>query len=167
MIPDNCCVDGTIAAHDAFSFFDSTRDLKDKLGELFNPDGIRLPDGNFAVGQTAMASGTTVYIEQDSPSNSFCQSVNPMDYFQYLCEMYPIKLKSLVKENRLDASELSFAAEYLGRIEGDPEIVELLLDLLGHSKAYVREGALYGLYFLFLRITHLLWLFWRYRKRLR
>ena len=39
---------------------------------------------------------------------------------------------------------LTFAAEYLGRAPADVA-VPALLPLLDHPKAYVREGALYGL----------------------
>lgn len=55
----------------------------------------------------------------------------------------PALLIEWVKSGELEPCDLTFAAENLGRI---PSALPVLLDLLKHDSAVVREGALIGLY---------------------
>jgi hypothetical protein len=45
----------------------------------------------------------------------------------------------------MDPSSLTFAAEILGRHDADAVFSKVLIDLLRHPSAVVREGAVYGL----------------------
>lgn len=66
------------------------------------------------------------------------------DLFAHLVESDPGRLLGYLRDPELDPTLLTFAAEIAGRIEG-AETVQALLPLLNHPKAYVREGAVYGL----------------------
>lgn len=66
------------------------------------------------------------------------------DMFEQLAASAPGALLTLVNENCLQPSELTLAAEALGRI-ASPEAETVLTRLLDHPSAVVREGAIYGL----------------------
>jgi len=57
----------------------------------------------------------------------------------------PDGLLGLIKAGTLRPTLLTFAAEHAGRIPDSLKVVAVLLPLLDHPKAYVREGVLYGL----------------------
>jgi hypothetical protein len=65
--------------------------------------------------------------------------------FEFLAAKYPKSLLQLIVEGRLDAADLTFAAEIAVRIATSEEVVRVLRPLLAHSAAVVREGAIYGL----------------------
>ena len=67
------------------------------------------------------------------------------DEFDYLSQYHPGILVALIKNNELEDTLLTFAAESLG-LSKNTELVETtLLPLLNHQFAPVREGAIYGL----------------------
>lgn len=66
--------------------------------------------------------------------------------FEHLAANDPEALLTMIRSGELAPTELTFAAEYAGDIEGhDPEVLDVLGSLLTHEKAYVREGVVYGL----------------------
>lgn len=64
--------------------------------------------------------------------------------FEELSESEPEKLLALVRRRTLRPSDLTFAAEALGRVSSG-HAKHALLELLDHAAALVREGAIYGL----------------------
>lgn len=73
----------------------------------------------------------------------YCRWSKPCEAaFEYLVETDPASLLKLISSGRLSASELTFAAEIAGRI---PQSRDILIKLLAHKDAVVREGAVYGL----------------------
>lgn len=67
------------------------------------------------------------------------------DLFEKLADHSPAQLIRLVQEGRLKDTDLTFAAEAIGRIRDHSLAVPALRHLLAHPAAVVREGALYGL----------------------
>lgn len=65
------------------------------------------------------------------------------DELERLAEHDPQGLLYLMET--MPAYELTFAAEHLGRHQSTQAVLQRLVSLLEHPKAYVREGALYGL----------------------
>lgn len=66
-------------------------------------------------------------------------------FFEELAASHPERLIQLIFNGGLRPSDLTFAAETLGRVaEGRPAI-RALLALLGHNSSLAREGAIYGL----------------------
>ncbi len=65
--------------------------------------------------------------------------------FEYLAARYPGALLSLVQDRRLEAADLTFAAEIVGRLANHVAVRAALVPLLAHAEAVVREGAIYGL----------------------
>src|SRR5690606_30816822 len=64
---------------------------------------------------------------------------------EYILEKDPRQLAVLIKSDALHSSELTFAAEIMGRC-GDSNLVRQTVGpLLRHAAAVVREGAIYGL----------------------
>ena len=64
--------------------------------------------------------------------------------FEYLATHEPDVLIEQLTSGALEPSALTFAAEWAGR-SGGPGATEVLLALLEHPSALVREGAVYGL----------------------
>lgn len=64
--------------------------------------------------------------------------------FEKLAEENPEALFELMSQ--LEPTELTFAAEILGKHSDHFKHLFYLCDLLNHEKVYVREGAIYGLY---------------------
>lgn len=68
--------------------------------------------------------------------------------FEFLAQNHPSALLMLVESNKLEPTDLTFAAEIAGRITEEnlqQRVRRALLPLLNHSASYVREGAVYGL----------------------
>jgi hypothetical protein len=65
--------------------------------------------------------------------------------FDLLAARFPRDLAKLIQDNRLEASDLTFAAEALGRSNMGWLVRHALKPLLTHTSAVVREGAIYGL----------------------
>ncbi len=65
--------------------------------------------------------------------------------FNALAESAPIELINLVRADVLEPHDLTYAAEALGRIADEKKVAPILLRLLSHASAVVREGAVYGL----------------------
>ncbi len=65
--------------------------------------------------------------------------------FERLARDAPQELVALLQGNTLPSHQLTFAAEIAGRLMSTEMVVEPLLELLRHSSAVVREGAIYGL----------------------
>ena len=65
--------------------------------------------------------------------------------FEYLLRHHPAALLTWVQSGRLDAADLTFAAEIAGRATDSPSVRRVLAPLLAHREAVVREGAIYGL----------------------
>ena len=65
--------------------------------------------------------------------------------FEYLAENYPTALVQLVQDGALRYTDLTFAAEIVGRLDDSPVVRKTLEPLLSHREAVVREGAIYGL----------------------
>ena len=66
------------------------------------------------------------------------------ELFEYLVDHDPPRLLGLLRDDAMDPTLLTFAAETAGRIPG-PQTVEALIPLAHHPKAYVREGVTYAL----------------------
>jgi len=66
------------------------------------------------------------------------------DCLDHLALYEPLRLLELLKDPTLHDADLSFAAEKAGTINL-PEVRVLLVELLEHESAVVREGAVYGL----------------------
>lgn len=66
------------------------------------------------------------------------------DLFERLLTRNPSRLLAYLRDPDLDPTLLTFAAEIAGRLPDDRPVAPLL-ELLAHPKAYVREGAVYGL----------------------
>jgi len=67
------------------------------------------------------------------------------DAFEYLADGFPEGLLALIRSGRLEAADLTFAAEIAGRLPDHSAIRSALVPLLSHREAVVREGAIYGL----------------------
>ena len=65
--------------------------------------------------------------------------------FEHAAEHHPEWLLRLIRSGELPAADLTFAAEYVGRVTLHAEARAALLPLLEHEDAVVREGAVYGL----------------------
>lgn len=65
--------------------------------------------------------------------------------FEFLSINYPAQLIRLMKLARLEAADLTFAAEIVGDVHDHSAVLSILLPLLEHDEAVVREGAVYGL----------------------
>lgn len=65
--------------------------------------------------------------------------------FEYLASRHPESLLAWIDSGLLSPTDLTFAAEYAGRIEAPLRVRACLLPLLGHPEAFVREGVIYGL----------------------
>ncbi|TKC97114.1 HEAT repeat domain-containing protein [Polyangium fumosum] len=65
--------------------------------------------------------------------------------FDYLAQRWPEQLITLMEHGNLEPADLTFAAEIAGRTVEGSSIRRVLLKLLEHPKAVVREGAIYGL----------------------
>lgn len=77
-------------------------------------------------------------IEEDRP----CRAV-----FDQLASRNPARLLAWLRDETLDDHLLTFAAESAGRVPAEfaDDARRSLIDLLRHPRAYVREGAVYGL----------------------
>lgn len=64
---------------------------------------------------------------------------------QQLAQNDPVELARIIASGALRDTSLTFAAERLGCAGDRALVLRTLLPLLDHEKAYVREGALYGL----------------------
>ena len=69
----------------------------------------------------------------------------------FICEddlrkMSAEALAQAMRTNELDDTCLTFAAEILGQLDTEHAYFPALVELLQHEKAYVREGAVYGLW---------------------
>lgn len=65
--------------------------------------------------------------------------------FEYLAVNHPQDLLRLVDSKLLTPPTLTFAAEISGRIADSQGVRLVLVPLLDHPHALVREGAIYGL----------------------
>ncbi|EYF00653.1 HEAT repeat domain-containing protein [Chondromyces apiculatus] len=65
--------------------------------------------------------------------------------FEFLAVQHPASLLRLIEQGKLDAADLTFAAELAGRLKHSEAVRRTLLPLLAHPRAVVREGAIYGL----------------------
>lgn len=65
--------------------------------------------------------------------------------FELLAARFPRDLSKLIEQNRIETSDLTFAAEALGRSNMGWLVRHALKPLLRHASAVVREGAIYGL----------------------
>jgi hypothetical protein len=65
--------------------------------------------------------------------------------FELLAARFPHDLVKLIEQDRLEPSDLTFAAEALGRSNIGWLVRRALKPLLRHASAVVREGAIYGL----------------------
>lgn len=63
---------------------------------------------------------------------------------RFLSKHYPQYLLDMINQQLLEPVDLTFAAEYAGKINSE-QVKQTLLPLLKHPSAIVREGALYGL----------------------
>lgn len=67
------------------------------------------------------------------------------EMFEFLSHESPEHLAKIIEEESLEASTLTFAAEYMGNCEDTKLVKKTLFPLLAHKEAVVREGAVYGL----------------------
>lgn len=93
---------------------------------------------------TALSPGpreTSVVLTEDCPKiPNYCEA-----YFRELVERNPDELISLIESGELEETDLTFAAEILGSAPDSDRVVPVLVGLLDHPSALVREGAVYGL----------------------
>ena len=70
---------------------------------------------------------------------------NPKSSFE---EMPLTDLAQSIRSGTMAPTDLTFAAEHFGQRSTDPATVrEVLVPLLSHEQSYVREGALYGIFY--------------------
>lgn len=67
------------------------------------------------------------------------------DFFRQLVSSDPGRLAKIIREENLKPSQLTFAVEIFGEIEDSPLVIDVLLPMLDHDSALVREGVIYGL----------------------
>ncbi len=67
------------------------------------------------------------------------------ELFEHLAASYPAELAKLIEAPVLASADLTFAAEALGRTTNSDRVRRVLVPLLKHPSAIVREGAIYGL----------------------
>lgn len=65
--------------------------------------------------------------------------------FEFILAHDPSQLALLIKSRGLHPGDLTFAAEILGRSTESNRVRAVLVPLLRHEEAVVREGAIYGL----------------------
>jgi hypothetical protein len=65
--------------------------------------------------------------------------------FEYLAERQPEWLIALVQRGALRDADLTFAVETVGRVRDSRVVRRVLLPLLHHPSAVVREGVIYGI----------------------
>lgn len=65
--------------------------------------------------------------------------------FEYMAFKYPASLLSLLSSGRLEPADLTFVAEIVGRLDDHDRVRAVLVPLLSHTAAVVREGTIYGL----------------------
>jgi hypothetical protein len=65
--------------------------------------------------------------------------------FEFLVKLNPDYLIKVIKSNRLDAGDLTHAAEILGKSDDSEKVVPILMHLLDNNVPVVREGAVFGL----------------------
>lgn len=66
-------------------------------------------------------------------------------YFEELVISNPNELLELIKSNKLENSLLTFAVEIAGKYIHTNECFNILISLLNHESAIVKEGIIYGL----------------------
>jgi len=65
--------------------------------------------------------------------------------FEEMAREDPARLISMLADDRLMPTDLTFAAEIAGGIADSALVRPALLRLLGHPSPFVREGAIYGI----------------------
>ncbi|AKT44062.1 HEAT repeat domain-containing protein [Chondromyces crocatus] len=65
--------------------------------------------------------------------------------FEFLALQHPAELLRLIRNGKLEAADLTFAAEIAGQLKNSHAVQTTLLPLLSHTEAVVREGAIYGI----------------------
>lgn len=76
----------------------------------------------------------------DSPYTQVCEGL-----FEYLALHDPQELFTLIRSGTLSDAFLTYAVEWVGKTELKQEALEVLKSVLSHPRAFVREGAVYGL----------------------
>ncbi len=95
-------------------------------------------EGETDTAATSSASSTT----QIHDTSRLAVNENMLEF---VAENDPEKLLLLINSGNLDTPDLALAAEIAGTISVQNLVVPVLLDLLSHESAVVREGAIYGL----------------------
>ena len=81
------------------------------------------------------------HVRAKLPAQILCEAT-----FEYLAQNHPYWLIVLIQSRALENTDLTFAAEAVGLINNSPYLILLvLLPLLHHHSAMVREGAIYGI----------------------
>lgn len=109
-------------------------------------------DGTFTFQETQQAEVSTLdslvptAFEREIPTEVPSWPAPCEEMFLYLAEHDPPRLLSLIAKGELTAPQLTFAAEHAGLVrDRDQDVVDTLQRVLSHPKAFVREGAVYGL----------------------
>ncbi len=89
-----------------------------------------------SMGDVFSTSPAVHYVEQPRP----CEAL-----FRYWAEYEPDQLLAAMQPGVLAPHDLTFAAEAAGRIADPSRAIPVLLGLLSHESALVREGVIYGL----------------------
>jgi hypothetical protein len=73
------------------------------------------------------------------------KSAAPEEEFLWMASQNPAQLIELVQAANMRPPRLTFAAEAMGFLEDSTIVKRILLPLLSHPSALVREGAVYGI----------------------
>lgn len=116
------------------------------LGESTWQDmGVRTT--RVALDQVASITAASVWAAAATRILEPLSEVNYTDtYFEELASTNPNQLISLIRSGHLRPSDLTFAAEILGRDVRSATAQRTLLSLLEHPAPLVREGAIYGIF---------------------
>jgi len=93
----------------------------------------------------ALQQGGSVSVEVSPIQGGMRRAMPSQENFEYLARHDAPRLLRWIASGDLPDAALTFAAEAAGLIANSIVVVTVLLPLLGHTSAPVREGAVYGL----------------------
>jgi hypothetical protein len=95
---------------------------------------------NRALSQQLSALSPAAQVAVSTKWSEVCEEM-----FEFLADHFLTDLFNLVSAGTLSPPALTFAAEIVGRTSDGQAVRAILLPLLEHESALVREGAIYGL----------------------
>jgi HEAT repeat protein len=114
----------------------------------YSPTGARLMqlEKQSRQGESVRAVPPPFDVLSDEATRAVARWVRPCEaMFEVLAARFPFDLVKLIEKDGLAPTDLTFAAEALGRSNVSWQVRHTLKPLLDHESAVVREGAIYGL----------------------